>query len=97
MKSEMYEQSPSTHMLAVVSLILSILGLVPLLPVVGSIGGIISGRIARREIWENPELYQGEGIARAGIVLGWVGVGLAITIGLAILAALLFFVPIRSG
>ena len=97
MKSEMYEQSPSTHMLAVVSLILSILGLVPLLPVAGSIGGIISGRIARREIWENPELYQGEGIARAGIVLGWVGVGLAITIGLAILAALLFFVPIRSG
>lgn len=97
MKSEVYEQSPSTHVLAVVSLILSILGLVPLLPVVGSIGGIITGRIARREIEENPQLLRGEGMARAGIVLGWVGLGLAVLIGVVVLAALVFFIPVRIG
>lgn len=97
MKSELYEQSPSTHVLAVVSLVLSVLGLVPILPVVGSIGGIISGRIARREIRESPELHRGAEIARAGIILGWVGVGLAILVGLVVLATLLFFVPVRTG
>lgn len=45
------------------------------LPVIGSILGIVFGRIAKRRIAENPEL-QGEGLARAGLIVGWVGVGL---------------------
>ena len=94
MKNEIHSQAPGTHTLAIVSLVLSILGLVGVLPLVGSIGGIISGRIARQEILDKPDLHSGEGIARAGVILGWVGVGLALLVGCIILAALLFFIPV---
>jgi hypothetical protein len=97
MKSEFQSQAPATHALAIVSLILSILGLVGVLPLIGSIGGIISGRIAQREILEKPDVHGGEGLARAGIVLGWVGVGLALLLCCVIVAGLLFFVPVRSA
>ncbi len=70
-------RTPQTHILAIVSLVLSLLGLVPVLPVVGGIGGIITGVIARKEIRANPSQYSGEGVARAGIILGWICVGLA--------------------
>ena len=78
-----------THPLAIVSLVLSILGLMPILPLVGSIAGIVTGRIARREIRSNPTLNSGDGIAQAGIILGWIGVGLV----LLILAGFLMLVP----
>jgi hypothetical protein len=93
MKDEIRSQAP-THALAVVSLVLSILGLIGVLPLVGSIGGIISGRIARKEILEKPALHSGEGIARAGIVLGWIGVAIALVFACLILLAVLFFIPV---
>jgi len=66
---------PSTHFLAIVSLVLSILGLLPVLPLVGSIAGLVTGLMARKEIRSRPDLYTGEGPAKAGIVLGWIGLG----------------------
>ena len=70
---------PATHTLAIFSLVLSILGLFPpILPLVGAIAGVVTGTIARREILAHPELYSGEGTARAGIILGWIGIGLAL-------------------
>jgi len=79
---------PSTHALAIVSLVLSILGLLPVLPLVGSIGGIVTGIIARREIRARADLLSGDGTAKAGIILGWVGIGL---IGLICVAGILGF------
>jgi hypothetical protein len=80
----MYEQTVTQrvghHTLAIVSLALSILGLVGILPLIGSIGGIVTGVIARRQIRERPEAYNGEGMARAGIILGWVGIILGLLI-----------------
>ncbi|MCL4870231.1 MAG: DUF4190 domain-containing protein [Anaerolineae bacterium] len=92
MKQEFSTQAP-THSLAIVSLVLSILGLIGFLPLVGSIGGIISGRIAQQEIAQNPHLHSGDGMARAGVILGWIGIAIAI-LG-ACLAVLIFmlFVP----
>ncbi len=84
---------PSLHGLAIVSLVLSILGMLPLLPVVGSIGGIVTGLIARKEIRARSDLYHGEGMAKAGIILGWIGLGLAVV---AILSIVLFLAPVRS-
>lgn len=95
MKNEFQTQAPGTHTLAIVSLVLSILGLVGVLPLVGSIGGIVSGNIARKEILANPDLHSGEGMARAGVVLGWVGVGLALLVCVLIVVGLLFFIPVR--
>jgi hypothetical protein len=59
---------------AIASLVLGIVGLV-IFPVVPSILAIVLGRSAKRDIRERPGL-SGEGLATAGIVLGWVGVAL---------------------
>jgi hypothetical protein len=94
MNEETTINRPSTHALAIVSLVLSILGLVWLLPFVGSIGGLVTGYIARREIRQSPGLYLGEGTARAGIILGWIGLAVLF---LALCGFLLFMVPFRSS
>jgi hypothetical protein len=67
--------------LAVLSLIFSLLSYCAL-PVVGAIAGIVCGYLARREIEQTGE--DGAGAATAGIVLGWVHIGLAVL--LAVLA-----------
>ena len=48
---------------------------------IGSILAICLGYAARREIRNNPGRIEGQGMATAGIVLGWIGIGmLALTI-----------------
>ncbi len=83
---------PATHNLAILSLVLSILGIFPpILPLVGPIAGLVTGMMARREILAHPEQYGGEGVARAGIILGWVGIALAVLACLAVVVGILFF------
>ena len=79
-----------TNPLAIVSLILSIAG-VSLLPWVGSVAAIVTGSIAQKEIRNQPELFDGEGLARAGVILGWIGTVLPLIL---IALALLFFIPL---
>ncbi len=76
-----------TNPLAIASLVLSTGGF-SFLPLIGSIAGIVTGLIARREIAAKPDTYDGNGLATAGIILGWIGVILPVLI---IAAALLFF------
>ena len=68
-------QSPgtTTNTMAIVSLVLSLAGLVVWLsaPV-----GAVLGHIARKQIRERGE--QGDGMALAGIIIGWVITGLGI-------------------
>jgi hypothetical protein len=61
---------------AIASLILGIGGFL-ILPIVLSVLAIILGRSAKREIAERPGLG-GEGLATAGIVLGWCGVAVVL-------------------
>ena len=68
--------SESTSGNAIASLVLGIAGLV-IFPLVPSILAIVLGRSAKRDIRERPGLG-GEGLATAGIVLGWVGVALVV-------------------
>jgi len=79
--------------LAILSLVTGVLGLVPLLPLVGSIAAIVSGNMYLRQIRENPPASNSEGLAHAGIILGWIGVGLAIV---AVLGVFLFLMPVRA-
>ena len=65
-----------TESSAVASLVLGILGFVAC-PVVCSILAIVFGNQAKNRIRANPAL-EGENLAKAGIILGWVGVGLSI-------------------
>lgn len=62
-------QAPGTNGLAVASLVLGIIWLCGL----GSILAVIFGHVALGQIKRSGE--QGAGLAIAGLVLGWVGVG----------------------
>ncbi|GAP11563.1 hypothetical protein BECAL_02752 [Bellilinea caldifistulae] len=68
-----------TNPLAIASLVLSAGGF-SFLPLIGSIAGIVTGYMARREIRENSHLYNGESLAKTAIILGWIGIVLPIVI-----------------
>jgi len=76
-----------TSALAIVSLVAGLLGW-SLLPVIGSIVAIVTGHLARAEIRRRPEALEGDGLAVAGLVLGYVMVAMAL-VGL--LFVFLFF------
>lgn len=76
-----------TSSLAIVSLVSGILGWT-LLPLIGSIVAIITGHMARGEIRRAPERLEGDGLALAGLILGYTMLVLG-TIG--IVLALVFF------
>jgi hypothetical protein len=66
-----------TSGLAIASLVLAVGGLT-ILPLLGSIVAIILGYMARNDIRRRPGEVSGNGIAMAGIVLGWIAVGLSV-------------------
>ncbi len=75
---------------AIASLILGIAGFV-VCPLVPSIVAIILGTQARAKIRSDPML-DGDGMAKAGVILGWIGVGIAVLAAVAIILALVFVV-----
>ena len=73
-----------TSTLAIVSLIFGVLSWI-VIPLLGSLVAIITGHMARAEIRREPERLDGDGMALAGLILGY------LAIGLWLLAILLFF------
>lgn len=77
-----YSQPPSyspvlpTSTLAIVSLIAGILGFAGF-PIIGSIIAIVTGMMARQETRSEPPRASGDGMATAGIVMGWIQIALA--------------------
>ncbi|MCS6907026.1 MAG: DUF4190 domain-containing protein [Anaerolineales bacterium] len=69
--------SPPTSSMAVVSLVAGILGL-SLFPFIGSIVAVITGNMAKGEIRNSRGALGGEGLAKAGVILGWIGIGLGV-------------------
>ena len=61
---------PPTSSLSLTSLIMGIVGWV-LVPVVGAIIAVITGHMAKKEIRESRGLLGGDGMATAGLVLGY--------------------------
>ena len=84
-----YTTPMQTSGLAIASLVMGIAGWT-LLPLVGSILAIVFGYAARRDIRRRPDELAGEGMAIAGLVLGWIMVGLSV-IGLCLGAFALCF------
>ena len=64
-----------TSTLAIVSLVSAILGFT-FVPVIGTIVALITGYMARNETRSIPPKASGDGLATAGIIMGWVQVGL---------------------
>ncbi len=83
-RSESYTQQhepepvPPTSGVAIISMILSTLGLIGVLPILGSIVGLMLGYSARQEIEASQGAIGGQGLAQAAIILGWVSIGMAV-------------------
>jgi hypothetical protein len=76
--------------LAIVSLISAILGFT-FVPVLGTIGALITGYMARNETRSIPPRASGDGLATAGIIMGWIQVGLVV-IGICCFIAYFVFI-----
>jgi hypothetical protein len=76
-----YQSSPisqtETSPKAIISLVASILSYF-MFPIIGSIVGIILGNQAQQEIHESGGALTGEGMARAGVILGWINLALSV-------------------
>jgi hypothetical protein len=73
--------------LALLSLLLGIAGLT-VLPLLASILAIIFGYMARNDIRRRPDELSGDGLAVAGIVMGWIAVGVTALIAILVLLGL---------
>ncbi len=83
---------PPTSSLSLTSLIMGIIGWV-LLPVVGSIIAVITGHMAKKEIRESRGLLGGDGMASAGLILGYSN----IVIGLCTCLVFILFPAVLAG
>lgn len=81
------------HPRTIVGFVLSLVGLVTFWPL-GIVGLVLSNQ-ARRDMRAAPGRYANEGLATAGVVLGWICVALLAMALLALVALLLFLVPVR--
>ena len=78
-----------TSTLAIVSLVAGILGFT-IFPVVATVVAIITGHMARKETRSDPPTASGDGLATAGIIMGYVQIGL-IVIGICCFALYFIF------
>lgn len=76
-----------TSITAVLSLVFGILTWIAL-PLVGAVVAVVTGHVARGEIRRAQGALDGDGMAIAGLILGWAQLLLCV---LALLAFLLFF------
>lgn len=66
-----------TSTLAIVSMIAGILGFT-LAPVVATVVALVTGYMARKETRSIPPTASGDGLATAGIIMGYVQIGLIV-------------------
>ena len=78
-------QIRQTSNLAIASLVSGILGWT-LLPVLGTVVAIITGHMARAEIRRSNGQVDGDGLAVAGLVLGWISMALVLVVVVVVFA-----------
>jgi hypothetical protein len=86
----------STSPLAIVSLVAGIAAW-SLLPVIGAIVAIVCGHLARGEIRRSQGQLEGDGLAIAGLVLGYVQIAFGLIVLLFAIAAVLLGLSIGFG
>jgi hypothetical protein len=86
--------APSTSGWAIASLILAIGGWT-FLPLLGAIGGVVTGHIALHEIASSDGHVEGRGFAVAGLVIGYASLVLALCAGIFIIGLLVATVQSR--
>ena len=81
-----------TNVLAIVALVAGIAGLT-VVPFLASIVAVVTGHMARKEVRRTGE--QGDGLALAGLITGYIGIGLGLLVAMLLIA--FFGVVIASG
>ncbi len=86
------QAAPDTNALAIVSLVFGILGWT-FLPFIGMVVAIVTGHLALGQIRQSAGTQTGEGLAIAGLILGYVAlaVGVLLVVLLALGVGLLFW------
>lgn len=72
---------------ALLSLIFGLLSWL-MVPLIGAIAAIVCGHMGRSEIRKSPDTLEGDGLAIAGLILGYLQLVMAV---LAVIAVILFF------
>jgi uncharacterized membrane protein YvlD (DUF360 family) len=85
MPPQPYQRDSST---AIVSLVFGILAYF-ILPILGALVAVICGHVAMSEINNSNGLVKGKGLATAGLIMGYVQLGLFVVV----IAALLLLAP----
>jgi hypothetical protein len=67
-----------------------------MLPLLGSIVALLTGYAARKETRSVPPVASGDGLATAGIIMGWIQLGLAV-IGLCCFVVYFSFILTAIG
>lgn len=90
-----YRPAPLTHPLAITSLVIALVG-IPVCPPVMEILAVVFGHIARRQIRNDPAHYSGDGLAQAGLIIGYIVLGLTALL-VAAYALLIIFMVVAGG
>jgi hypothetical protein len=85
---EVNENMLPSSTLAIVSLVSALLGFT-FVPVIGGIVALVTGYMARNETRSIPPKASGDGMATAGIIMGWVQLGLLVV---GICCAIVYFI-----
>ena len=85
-----------TSTLAIVSLVSALLGFT-FVPLIGTIVALVTGYMARNETRAIPPRASGDGLATAGIIMGWIQVGLLVLGVCCTIAYLIFVVGIFAA
>lgn len=81
-----------TNVLAIVALVAGVAGLT-VIPFVSSIVAVVTGHMARKELRRTGE--QGDGLALAGLITGYIGIGLGVLV--AVLVFAFFGIVVAAG
>ena len=86
---------PQTSTMAIVSLVSGIASWL-VLPTIGAVVAVVTGHMARNEIRQSGGQLTGDGLATAGLVLGYLQIGLT-ALGMCLLACIFVFAVATSG
>ena len=82
--------TPKTSAMAIVSLVSALLGVTVVLMPIGCIVAVITGHLAKKQIRESMGQQTGEGLATAGLIIGYIEIALVVLGCLCYLAIVVF-------
>ena len=89
----MNSPAPRTSTTAILSLVFGVLAWLAL-PLIGAVVAIVCGHMARSEIRQAPSAVEGDGLAVAGLVLGYLQLLLGLVALMVVIAAIAGFVTL---